>query len=179
MPLTMLDPNAALVIVDLQKGLAGALPAPLVARNRALAEAFRARNLPVVLVTVDGVAPGRTEQAPRQMPLPPDFADVLDELGQQPSDIVVTKRTWGVFASTDLQARLKALGVTQLVITGVATSAGVESTARQGYEAGFNVALAVDAMTDPRPEMHEHCVARVFPRLGETGTTDEILALLA
>jgi nicotinamidase-related amidase len=87
----------------------------------------------------------------------------------------VTKRTWGAFASTDLEARLKALGVTQMVVTGVATGTGVEATARQAYEQGFNVTLVIDAMTDVRPEAHDYSVANVFPRLGETGMTRDVL----
>jgi nicotinamidase-related amidase len=63
-------------------------------------------------------------------------------------------------------------------MTGVATSIGVESTARQAYEAGFNVTLATDAMADLRPEAHEASIAYIFPRLGENGTTDQIIELL-
>lgn len=184
MPLTTLDPISALVVVDLQKGLS-ALPfihpmARVVERNRALLGAFRARLLPVVLVNVVGSAPGRTEQSPRNAgSRPADFADLLPGLDGQPNDIAVSKRTWGAFASTDLEARLKALGVTQVVVTGVATGTGVEATARQAYEAGFNVTLPVDAMTDLRATAHDYSVAHVFPRLGETGSTDDVLALLA
>jgi nicotinamidase-related amidase len=87
-------------------------------------------------------------------------------------------RSGGAFASTDLEERLKALGVTQVVVTGVATGTGVESTARQAYELGFNVTLAVDAMTDARPEAHDYSITNVFPKLGETGTAQEIIALL-
>jgi nicotinamidase-related amidase len=90
----------------------------------------------------------------------------------------VTKRTWGAFASTPLEERLKALGVTQVVIVGVATATGVEATARQAYELGFNVTLAIDATTDMRREAHDYSIAHVFPRLGETGTTREIIDLL-
>lgn len=184
MALTTLDPNAAVLVIDLQQGLIGSpLIDPIgevVDRARTLIDAFRARKLPVVLVNVAGGAPGRTEQPRRHPdPLPKGFADFLPELGQQPDDIVVTKRSWGAFANTDLGARLKALGVTQVVVLGVATGTGVESTARQAYEAGFNVTLAVDAMTDARPEAHDYCLRNVFPRLGETGTTGEIIDLLA
>jgi len=183
MPLTILDPQTALIVVDLQKGLAGLMQSDMfdavVERSSALTRAFRARGLPVVLVTVDGMAPGRTEQPPRfKGAFPPGFADVIGELDPQPDDIRVTKQTWGAFATTDLEARLKALGVTQVVVTGVATGTGVEATARQAYEAGFNVTLAIDAMADPRAEAHEHSIAQVFPRLGETGTADGILTLL-
>jgi nicotinamidase-related amidase len=181
--LTMLDPMTALIVVDLQKGVVG-LPLahpidPVVARACALADAFRARSLPVALVNVAGAAPGRTEQPPQTGLRPEGWADLIPELNRQPDDIVVTKRTWGAFAGTDLEARLKARGVTQVVVAGVATATGVESTARQAYELGFNVTLAVDAMTDRRPEAHDYCVKNVFPRLGETGATREIVDLLA
>jgi nicotinamidase-related amidase len=183
MALTTLDPNTALIVVDLQKGIAG-YPlihriAEVVDQTRALLDAFRGRVLPIVLVNVAGRAPGRTEQGPRASgSFTEGWTDFLPDLDQQPNDIVVTKRTWGAFASTDLEDRLKALGVTQVVVTGVATSGGVEATARQAYEAGFNVTLALDAMTDMRPEAHDYSVRSVFPRLGETGTSQEIIDLL-
>jgi nicotinamidase-related amidase len=182
MTVTTIDPNTALIIVDLQKGIVGSsFVDPIdevVERSRALLDAFRNRGLPVALVNVAGGAPGRTEQPPRQRSLPPGWTDFIPELGQQPTDIVVTKRTWGAFASTDLESRLKGLGVTQVVIAGVATGTGVESTARQAYEQGFNVSLALDAMTDPRPEAHNYSIRSVFPRLGETGTARDIIDLL-
>ena len=68
--------------------------------------------------------------------------------------------------------------MTQVVLTGIATTAGVESTARAAHEAGYHVVLAIDAMTDRSAEAHDHSVRHVFPRLGETGTTAEILGLL-
>lgn len=182
MPVTTLDPKTALIVVDLQKGivglpLAGAIE-PVIDNSRRLAEAFRRSGLPVVLVNADGIAPGRTEQSRPMRDLPADWTDIVPELDRQPSDILVTKRTWGAFASTDVGEQLEALGVTQVVVTGVATSIGVESTARQAYEAGLNVTLALDAMTDLRPEAHQASIAYIFPRLGETGTTDEIIDLL-
>jgi nicotinamidase-related amidase len=183
MALTALDPMTALIVVDLQKGIvAYPMAHPIkevVSRARSLADAFRARGLPVVLVNVAGSAPGRTE-IPRNIQMfPPGGTDIIPELDPQPGDIVVTKRTWGAFASTDLEAQLRARAVTQVVITGVATGTGVESTARQAYELGFNVTLAVDAMTDMRPEAHDYSIAKIFPRLGETGATREIIGLLA
>jgi len=183
MPLTTLDPKTALIVIDLQKGLIN-LPfihpiADVIERTRALLDAFRQRDLPVVLVNVAGGAPGRTEQPRRFSTFPEGFSDLIPELNPQPSDIVVTKRTWGAFASTDLETQLKAKGVTQVVVTGVATGTGVEATARQAYEHGFNVTLALDAMTYGRPEAHEYSVTHVFPRLGETGSTQDVLNLLA
>jgi len=182
MPVTMLDPKTALIIIDLQKGIVGLTLADgietVIENSRQLAEAFRRNGLPVVLVNVDGGAPGRTEQSRSPRDLPADWTEIVPELGAQSEDLKVTKRTWGAFASTELEQQLGALGVTQVVITGVATSIGVESTARQAYEAGFNVTLAIDAMTDLKPEAHRASIAYIFPRLGETGTTKEIIDLL-
>lgn len=180
--MTQLDPTTALIIIDLQKGIVDMVEpqviADVVRKSRALADAFRRRRLPVVLVTANGSAPGRAEQSRPLGDLPPDFTDVIPALGEHPQDIKVTKRTWGAFASTDLEQQLRSLEVSQVVIAGVATSIGVESTARQAYEAGFNVTLATDAVTDLRVEAHHASLAYIFPRLGETGTTEEILALL-
>ncbi|RBP13883.1 nicotinamidase-related amidase [Roseiarcus fermentans] len=180
MPATTLDPRTALIVIDLQKGIVAMAPAAgaVVARAARLAEAFRSRRAPVVLVTVAGAAPGRTEQGFRAGTLPADWTELVPELNRQPQDHLVTKRTWGAFTNTDLLDRLRGEGVTQVVIAGVSTSIGVESTARQAYELGFNVTLATDAMTDMRAEAHDNSVQRIFPRLGETATTDEILALL-
>ncbi|MES2031492.1 MAG: isochorismatase family protein [Pseudomonadota bacterium] len=182
MALTTLDPKTALIVIDLQKGIVSLPPADVAAdvvrHTRTLLDAFRARNLPVVLVNVDRGAPGRTERAFNIRDMPPDWTDLIPELNRQPGDIVVTKHSWGAFATTDLDTQLKARGVTQVVIAGVATGTGVEATARQAYEAGFNVTLAVDAMTDMRAEAHAYSVASVFPRLGETGTAQDVINLL-
>jgi nicotinamidase-related amidase len=104
--------------------------------------------------------------------------DLVPELNQQPQDHLVTKRTWGAFANTGLEAHLKTLGVTQVVIAGVSTSVGVESTAREAHACGFNVTLAIDAITDTSAEAHLNSVTRIFPKLGETGETGEMIAFL-
>ena len=182
MAVTALDPKTALIVVDLQKGIVAYPTAhpigEVVQHAAALADAFRRHGLPVVLVNVTGGAPGRTEQAPPRRAFPADWADLVPELNQQPEDHTVTKKTWGAFTSTGLDELLKKLSVTQVVIAGVATSIGVESTARQAHEFGFNVTLATDAMTDMSPDAHNNSITRIFPRLGETGTSSEIIALL-
>lgn len=182
MTVTALDPATALIVIDLQKGIA-AVPSAhpigeVVAHSAALAAAFRQHDLPVVLVNVGGMAPGRNEQSMAGFAFPDGWMDLLPELDAQPGDHLVTKRTWGAFTGTGLEDWLRARGVTQVVVAGVATSAGVESTARQAHELGFNVTLAIDAMTDRSIEAHDNSVTRIFPRLGETGTTAAILALL-
>jgi nicotinamidase-related amidase len=184
MTLSTIDPKPALVVIDLQKGVMGRATvhplADIVRRSADLAAAFRAHGLPVVLVNVTGGAPGRTEagfQSAGQT-RPPDFSDLVAELDVQPDDVLITKRTWGAFHGTALDARLRDLGVTQIVLTGVATSAGVESTARSAHEHGYHVVLATDAMTDMDAGVHQNSLERIFPRLGETAATAEVLELL-
>jgi nicotinamidase-related amidase len=182
MAITPLDAKTALVIIDLQKGIASypcAHPMDDVVRHAAdLAAAFRRHHLPVVLVNAAGSPPGRTQRPGGATERPADWLEFMAALDRQPLDHVVTKSTWGAFTNTDLEAHLKRLGVTQIVLAGVATSIGVESTARHAHELGFHVALAVDAMTDLSLEAHDHSVTRIFPRLGENATTHEILELL-
>ncbi len=182
MAVTTLDPTTALIVIDLQKGIVSRPAAHpidgVVKQASALADAFRRRGLPVVLVNVAGGAPGRTEQPRSHREFPAGWTDLVPELNRQPQDHVVTKHTPGAFTNTGLEAYLRALGVTQVVIVGVATSNGVEVTARQAYELGFNVTLATDAMTDLHADAHAYSVTRIFPRIGETGTTREIVDLL-
>jgi len=182
MTVTTLDPKTALIVVDLQKGIVSRpIVHPMegvVKHVGALTEAFRGHGLPVVLVNVAGGAPGRTEQPRGHRELPAGWTDLIPELNRQSQDHVVTKHTPGAFTNTGLEAHLRVLGVTQVVIVGVATSNGVEITARQAYELGFNVAFATDAMTDLHAEAHDYSITRIFPRIGETGTTREIIDLL-
>jgi nicotinamidase-related amidase len=84
----------------------------------------------------------------------------------------------GAFIGTSLDETLRLRGVTQVFLTGVATSLGVESTARSAYDYGYNVVLVVDAMTDRDADAHRHSVEKIFPRLSETATTDDVLKLL-
>ena len=189
MPITTVDDRTALVVIDLQRGIA-AMPtqphasADIIERSARLAGAFREHGLPVVLVRVsfrpDGsdAPPGRTE-AGAGASRPEGWDVIVDELAGHDEDIVVTKRNWGAFHGTDLDVQLRRRGVTQIVLTGIATSMGVESTARAAYEHGYHVTLAVDAMGDRSQEAHQGSVERIFPRLGETGTTDDVLAALA
>ena len=182
MPLSTLDPTPALVVIDLQKAvtaLEAAHPvAEVVGHAAELAAAFRFSRLPVVLVNATGRAPGRTQVQRAPATPAPDWADLVEELDEQPDDVRISKQTWGAFHRTDLDAQLRARGVTQVVIAGIATSMGVESTARAAYEHGYHVVLATDAMTDSTAEAHGHSVEWVFPLLGETATSEEIVLAL-
>jgi nicotinamidase-related amidase len=182
MPLTTLDPITALVLIDLQKGIVSMPTAhpseAVVQKAAALATAFRRHGLPVVLVNVAGGAPGRADQMRKLDGLPADWTELVAALDAQPTDHRVTKRTWGAFSHTELDAILRRLGVTQIVLAGISTSIGVESTARTAHELGYNVTLAVDAMTDLNADAHANSVTRIFPRVGETGSTEDVIALL-
>jgi nicotinamidase-related amidase len=181
MPLTKLDDACALVVIDLQKGIT-AMPAAhpideIISRSAQLAGAFRKRGLPVVLVNVSGRAPGRTDAEIPKFSLPADWTDLVPELDPQPGDHLVTKQRWGAFLGTALDDLLRRRGVTQIVLTGVATSIGVESTARSAYDLGYSVTLVVDAMTDRDAVAHRHSLEKIFPRLGETAKTDGVLKM--
>jgi nicotinamidase-related amidase len=185
MTVTVLDPVAALLVVDLQNG-ARARPTahPLdevVASVGELASAFRGADLPVVLISNVGGSSGRSDasrafrESGAAMPQPPEgWQELLPELGRQPGDRILARSAWGAFVGTTLDDDLKALGVTQVVLTGIATSLGVESTAREARDRGYNVVFATDAMTDLNPVAHDHSVSTIFPYLGESGTTAEI-----
>ena len=182
MAVTTLDPNTALIVVDLQRGiLARRCIHPseqILARASRLADIWRQHGLPVVLVNVNAGAPGRTESPLRRGAPEPGWDQLAAELNARSTDLLVTKRSWGAFMHTGLAQALRERGVTQVVVCGIATSLGVESTARQAYELGFNVTLAVDAMTDFNEDTHRSSIEQIFPRLGETGTCEEIIALL-
>ncbi len=182
MPLTKLDTIAALIVIDLQKGIVG-LPtvhpaSEIVSRAAQLARAFRERGLPVVLVNVTGGSPGRTDVARPKFAFPPDWTELVPELEQHSDDHIMSKQRVGAFIGTSLDDYLRGRGVTQVFLTGVATSSGVEATARSAYDYGYNVVLVVDAMTDRDADAHRHSIEKIFPRLGETDTTDNVLKLL-
>ncbi len=182
MPLTQIDPTPALIVIDLQKGIA-AMPTAqpsdkIIDRTAQLARAFRERGFPVVLVNVTGTKPRRTDAGNPKFAFPDDWADLVPQLGQQPDDILIHKQTWGAFLGTTLDDELRKRGVTQLFFTGIATSIGVESTARSAFDLGYNIVLVTDAMTDRDPESHRFSVEKIFPRLGESDTTENVLARL-
>ena len=181
--------NTALVVVDLQKGIVSrpALPHPpagVVHNAAALAEAFRENSMPVFLVRVcpspdgkDALRPVADAPMPAQTP-PPDWAEIVPELGPKPGDFVITKRHWGAFYGTDLDLQFRRRGITTMVLCGIATNLGVESTARFAHEYGYNQVFAEDAMSALSAEEHAVTVTKVFPRIGLVRKTAEIVAAL-
>jgi nicotinamidase-related amidase len=183
-----IDQRAALVLIDLQNGIL-ALPTLLSPddikdRARRLAAAFRASGLPVVRVKLEWSAdggdlpPGRVLiPGPGSAP-PAAFSGFPEDFAPEPGDIVVVKRHWGAFTGTELDLQLRRRRVTQIVLAGVSTSIGVESTARSAWENSYNLIFAEDAITDTDAASHEHSFTRIFPHLGEIATTRQIIDTL-
>jgi nicotinamidase-related amidase len=187
---TALDTRTALVLIDLQQGIVSrplAHPREQVLGNIVrLITAFRQHNLPVVVVTVDpsgaaGRKPPRVQLSftspPPSAGAPDDFLALAPEIEPRSDDILITKHTWSAFYKTPLHDQLQSLEVTGIVLAGISTSIGVEGTARSASERGYNLTFPSDAMTDLVPLAHENSIERIFPRLGEIGTTDEVIAL--
>ena len=97
---------------------------------------------------------------------------------RSPDGRTVTKYQIGAFYGTALERILRRAGVTQVFLTGIATTMGVEATAREAYDHGFNVVLVEDAMSDMSAENHKHAIEAVFPRIGELTMTADALAKL-
>jgi nicotinamidase-related amidase len=187
-----LDPRrTAIIVIDLQKGIAG-MPggAPhskpdVIANAARLVASARAAGAQPILVHVGGAPDGAdrlkptSDQTMRMTgPLPPDWSELIPELDRQPSDIVILKRQWGAFYGTDLDLQLRRRGLGTIVICGIATEFGVESTARDAYECGYELIFAEDAMTGSTAESHSNSVERIFPRMGRVRSTEQIIVAL-
>jgi nicotinamidase-related amidase len=186
---TFFDKRTALVLIDLQRGIAGRDTVPHKARDvienaAKLVQAFRDAKLPAIFVRV--LAGAEREDVlkplvdnPAQTPtLAPDFAELVPELGVREDDIVVTKRNWGAFYGTDLDLQLRRRDVKRIVIGGISTNIGVESTARDAYERSYDLLFVEDAMAAMSAQEHEHSCRLLFPRMGIVRSTAEVLAAL-
>jgi nicotinamidase-related amidase len=182
-----LDPKqTALVLIDLQGGILSRQTAPhstsdVLARGVRLANAFRKAGALVVLVRVsfspDGaeVLKQPTDAGPMAGARDPDWDVISPELGRGENDIVITKRQWGAFYGTPLDMHLRRRGIKTIVIGGIATNFGVESTARDAYEHGYGLVFVEDAMAGLSNTAHSFAISNIFPRLGRVRSTEEVL----
>ncbi len=182
-----LDPaTTALVLIDLQKGVVGRPVAPhsgadVLTRSIELADRFRSAGAPVILVNVAWSpdfkdALNLPVDQPWQLPpggFPPDFMELADGL-KQPGDICITKRQWGAFHGTEMDLQLRRRGIKTIVLGGIATNIGVESTARQAYEHGYALILAEDITSGMSADLHEFAFANIFPRISKIAKAGEI-----
>ncbi|MCK1968654.1 hydrolase [Franconibacter sp. IITDAS19] len=188
----MLKLNAAttaLVVIDLQEGILPFAGGPhsaddVVSRAARLAEKFRAHKAPVVMVRVGwskdfGEALKQpVDAAVTAHALPDEWWHYPVALGKRDSDIEVTKRQWGAFYGTDLELQLRRRGIDTIVLCGISTNIGVESTARNAWELGFSLVIAEDACSAATREQHQGSMTHIFPRIARVRTTEEILAAL-
>jgi nicotinamidase-related amidase len=187
----MFEPRrTAVIVIDLQKGIVGFPGNPhsassVVANCVDLLTAARSVGAQPVLVHVDrSPDDGDMLQVMADEPmraagtLPPDWSELIAELNKQPRDIVILKRQWGAFYGTGLDLQLRRRGLNTLILCGVATEFGVESTARDAYERGYEQVFAEDAMTARSAESHANAVSHIFPRMGRVRSTAEIVAAM-
>lgn len=165
--------RAALIVVDLMPRIVELDMGPykgvdVVSRAGRLVAAFRQAGGTVVLVRVE--RPNVAEQPPG--------SGFVPEMLPRTGDITVVKRTIGAFYGTDLAGQLRERAVETVVMAGIATTMGVESTARAASDHGFEVVFASDAMSGMTTLEHEHALTVTLPRFGEVLTTDEVLQRL-
>ncbi len=187
---SLFDKNTTgLVVIDLQKGIAGIPtephPASVVVANAAkLARAFRKNGMPVFLVRVtpspdgkDGLKP-LADTPPMNIQRQADWADIVPELGPQPGDFIITKRQWGAFYGTELDLQLRRRKIDTIVLCGISTNIGVESTARFAYEYGYQQIFVEDASSARSRDEHDHAMKTTFARMGRIRKTAELLDIL-
>ena len=178
--------KTALVVIDLQKGIVSMQtepqPSKVVIDNTAkILTEVRKNKMPVFLVHVtpspdlkDALRP-ISETSYRMSKYDPSWSEFVPELKIQPSDFLITKHQWGAFYGTELDLQLRRRGIDTIILCGISTNFGVESTARFAYEYGFNQIFLSDAMAARSKEEHENSLKFIFPRLGLIRTTNEVL----
>jgi nicotinamidase-related amidase len=177
--------KTALVIIDLQKGIVSMPAKPYstaeVVKNASrLAKKFRESNMPVFLVHVysdveTSLHPLNDSGQLRRGDMPEDWHEFVPELERSRNDIIITKKQWGAFYGTDLDLQLRRRKIDTIVLCGIATKYGVESTARFAYEYGYQQVFPEDAMSDLSEESHKDSVEFVLKRIGRVRKTEEIL----
>jgi nicotinamidase-related amidase len=186
-PLPPFDPAAtALVLVDLQHGVVARQteprsPADVVHNSARLVEAARKHGVLVVKVHVS-FAPGRPNAVQADVDEPmagtpsAGWDHLVEEMQPEEGDIIVTKHQWGAFYGTALDLELRRRGRRTLVLGGIATNFGVESTARDAFERNYQLLLVEDAMAAFDTAAHDFAISRIFPRLGRVCTVEDVLA---
>ena len=186
--LNLVPATTALVVIDLQKGIVSRALEPhtsaeVVTRSVQMAKALRAQGGLVVWVRVaigeilslPVDAPMRDPNAP---PPPAEASELIAELERQPEDVVITKRQWGAFYGTELEQMLRRHGVKTILMAGIATNMGVESTARAAFDQGYELVFVEDAMATMKAEMHRFSTETIFPRMGRVRSTETVLEAL-
>lgn len=189
MPEMVIDKaKTALVVIDLQKGMAAQPTKPYLAQEviknvTKLLNIFRKNCMLVFLVhvipTKETMLNVLSDESFSSSSVPsPDWSEFVPEISPTSTDVIIVKRQWGAFYGTDLELQLRRRGMNTIVLCGISTDVGVESTARFAYEYGFQQIFAEDAMTSTSEEQHNAAVNFTFKRIGRVRKTDEILKVL-
>ena len=191
METTLDKTKTALVVIDLQKGITSMPTQPydpkaVIANAAKIAEAFRKNSMPVFLVHVltsgdskdrlNPIVDGENPWANRKMHA--DWSDIVPEMNQQETDFIITKKQWGAFYGTDLDLQLRRRNIDTIVLCGIASGIGVESTARFAFEYGYQQIFVEDATSAISAAEHEHTFKTIFTRMGRIRNTEEVLAAL-
>lgn len=173
--------KTALVTIDLQEGIVlGFNGQEVVNNSKKLVELFRENNGFIAFVNVDfydgkDMLNPKTDNDVTTNIRPKGWAKLVDELDVKESDYKVTKRQWGAFFGTDLDLELRRRGIDTIVLCGISTNIGVESTARQAYERGYNQIFIEDAMKAENEEAHKLTIKYIFNRIGKIRKTEEFI----
>jgi len=180
--------KTALIVIDLQKWI-GTNYAPhsaeeVVSRAASMVQVFREAGAFVGLVRVStkdfkDMPRPLLDQSPPALNLMPGWDEIVPEIGVTDTDHLITKRQWGAFYGTDLDQQLRRRGITTIVLCGISSGIGVDTTAREAFADGYQVIFAIDAMTGFTEAEHEHVSKIIFPRIGRIRTTENILACAA
>src|SRR6201981_265554 len=144
--LYLVSRTTALVAIDLQNAIIGISAAPypatqVVQTNRKIADELRARGGLVVWVRVNlkqFIQLPVDEPSPLAgKPLPDELSEIAQSAGFQDGDLLVPKRHWGGFAGTPLEQELRSRGIDTVVLTGISTNGGFESTLGHGTGMGL------------------------------------------
>jgi nicotinamidase-related amidase len=181
-PLTLADflrrDRVALVMWDMQKGLAGRSPmiGEIVPRANRLIEAAERAAIPVIwsrhILPPLRFTSGpflkflmKKQQVDRPSLLKPTMQEgmedtqFVDGLSPRPNHLVLEKSQPSLFVDTPLDLRLKAMAIDTLVIAGVATDIGIELTCRHAATLGYYSVVAEDATGAYSREAHERSLA--------------------
>ncbi|OPA73388.1 hydrolase [Paenibacillus selenitireducens] len=173
--------KTALVMIDLQKGIVQMTKGQEIVEKAAqLVEMFRNNGGFISFVNVDYLD-GKdqlkpiTDQPHHAAAYPEGWAEFVPGLGYREGDYVVTKRQWGAFFGTDLDLQLRRRGIDTIVLCGITTNIGVETTAREAFQLGYNQIFITDAMKAMSVEEHEASCKFIFPRIGKVRTVEQFL----
>ena len=179
--------TTALVLIDLQNGILALPTAPrpssqVLEGGKSLAARFRDEGATVVLVRgafapdFADVPPGPADQplSPPEGGLPADWAHLADGLAA-PGDILITKHQWGAFTGTELDLQFRRRGIRTVVLGGIATNFGVESTARHGWELGYHIVIAENLCTSLSADLHDVSIRSILPRIARVLPSDTIV----